>query len=115
MHHGWIKQLNNGLWLMRMYIENGRLIDIPLTVNQEFCQSFDDTYPLNLDHAIKMPYSLILPESMKKSFEHDLENLVLETGDGKPYSHYEKLSGACVGRNTCRLTYTDSENLNQNY
>src|SRR5215813_14051873 len=27
----------------------------------------------------------------------------------KPYSKLRMLSGACVGRDTCRLTYTDSE------
>ena len=31
--------------------------------------------------------------------------------DGRPYSTLRRHSGACVGRDTCRLAYTDSEKL----
>jgi len=46
---------------------------------------------------------------MKAAFEDDLKRFGFGQRHGKPYSTLRLLSGACVGRNTCRLTYTDSE------
>jgi sulfite reductase beta subunit-like hemoprotein len=46
---------------------------------------------------------------MKSVFEADLKKFGYGERHGKPYSTLRLLSGACVGRNTCRLTYTDSE------
>ena len=33
----------------------------------------------------------------------------IRSSSSHPYSKLRMLSGACVGRDTCRLTYTDSE------
>jgi sulfite reductase beta subunit-like hemoprotein len=52
-----------------------------------------------------------LPQNLKAAFEADLKKFGFGTRNGKPYSTLRLLSGACVGRNTCRLTYTDSENF----
>ncbi|HLD88228.1 MAG TPA: nitrite/sulfite reductase, partial [Candidatus Omnitrophota bacterium] len=50
-----------------------------------------------------------IPESSKKDFEADLAQFGFGKRNGKAYSTLRLLSGACVGRDTCRLTYTDSE------
>jgi sulfite reductase (NADPH) hemoprotein beta-component len=46
---------------------------------------------------------------MKTAFEADLAKFGYGKRNGKAYSQLRLLSGACVGRDTCRLTYTDSE------
>jgi sulfite reductase (NADPH) hemoprotein beta-component len=50
-----------------------------------------------------------IPEAIKNDFEKDLKSFGWGQRNGKPYSRLRLLSGACVGRDTCRLTYTDSE------
>ena len=50
-----------------------------------------------------------IPEGSKKDFEADLAKFGFGQRNGKPYSTLRLLSGACFGRDTCRLTYTDSE------
>jgi len=52
---------------------------------------------------------LNIPESAKNDFETDLKSYGYGVRNGSPYSQLRTLSGACVGRDTCRLTYTDSE------
>ena len=49
------------------------------------------------------------PDHSKAAFEADLQKFNFGLRNGKPYSMLRLLSGACVGRDTCRLTYTDSE------
>jgi len=69
MHHGWIKQPNNGLWAYGMYIENGRLIDNSLTVKlKSLCHHFDEHLPHEFMITPNQDALFInLPESMKKS------------------------------------------------
>jgi sulfite reductase (NADPH) hemoprotein beta-component len=50
-----------------------------------------------------------ITESAKKDFEADLAQYGFGKRNGKTYSSLRLHSGACVGRDTCRLTYTDSE------
>jgi sulfite reductase (NADPH) hemoprotein beta-component len=61
-----------------------------------------------------------IADELKKQFEEDMKTifgygLLRKSNNSKirppshPYSKLRMLSGACVGRDTCRLTYTDSE------
>ncbi|MDE2027873.1 MAG: nitrite/sulfite reductase [Candidatus Omnitrophica bacterium] len=111
MHHGWIKQPSNGLWAYGMYIENGRIIDgSPNGDLKSLCRHLMNTYPVKFMITPNQDALFIdLPENMKSAFEADLKKFEYGQRNGKPFSTLRLLSGACVGRNTCRLTYTDSE------
>lgn len=111
MHHGWIKQPKNGLWAYGMYIENGRVIENSLNGKlKSLCKHLMNTYPVEFMITPNQDALFInLPDNMKSSFEADLKKFGYGQRNGKPYSNLRLLSGACVGRNTCRLTYTDSE------
>jgi sulfite reductase beta subunit-like hemoprotein len=50
-----------------------------------------------------------IPEDLKEKFAQDMETFGYGLRNGKEYSTLRMLSGACVGRDTCRLAYTDSE------
>ena len=94
-----------------MYIENGRIIEnSPNGKLQSLCKHLMNTYPIEFMITPNQDALFInLPENMKAAFEADLKKFGYGERNGKPYSMLRKLSGACVGRNTCRLTYTDSE------
>ena len=111
LHHGWIKQPNNGLWAYGMYIENGRIIDnSPNGKLQSLCKHLMNTYPVDFLITPNQDALFInLPEDKKSAFETDLKKFGYGQRNGKAYSTLRLHSGACVGRNTCRLTYTDSE------
>jgi len=111
MHHGWIKQPSNGQWAYGMYIENGRLIDnSPNGKLKSLCKHLMNTYPVEFMITPNQDALFInLPEDMKSAFEADLKKFGFGQRNGKAYSTLRLLSGACVGRDTCRLTYTDSE------
>ena len=111
MHHGWIKQPKNGLWAYGMYIENGRIIETSVNGQlQSLCKHLMNTYPVEFMITPNQDALFInLTEELKSAFEADLAKFGYGKRNGKAYSTLRKLSGACVGRNTCRLTYTDSE------
>ena len=50
-----------------------------------------------------------IPAAAQKDFEADIAKFGFGQRNGKKYSTLRLHSGACVGRDTCRLTYTDSE------
>ena len=50
-----------------------------------------------------------LPPHCKEKFEANLKRLNYGTRLGQLFSALRLLSGACVGLDTCRLAYTDSE------
>ncbi len=111
LHFGWTKQPSNGLWAYGAYIETGRITDhSPNGKLKTMVREVMNKYPIEL---LITPNQDILftniPEAMKKDFESDLKKYGWGQRNGKPYSKLRMLSGACVGRDTCRLTYTDSE------
>jgi sulfite reductase (NADPH) hemoprotein beta-component len=110
MHHGWIKQ-PDGRWAFGMYVENGRIIDdSPNGKLKSLCRHLMNTYPVDFMITPNQDALFInLPAQMKTAFEADLKKFGYGERNGKAYSTFRLLSGACVGRNTCRLTYTDSE------
>ncbi len=111
MHHGWIKQPKNGLWAYGAFIENGRLSDkSPNGKLKTMCRDLMNKYPVEFLITPNQDALFInIPESSKADFEADLLKYGFGKRNNKAYSTLRKLSGACVGRDTCRLTYTDSE------
>ena len=111
MHHGWYKQPSNGLWTFGAFIENGRLIDnSPNGKLMAMCHFLMNKYPI--DFMITPNQDALfcnIPEASKNEFEADMKKYGFGLRNGKGYSMLRLLSGACVGRDTCRLTYTDSE------
>ncbi len=111
MHHGWIKQATNGLWAYGAFIENGRLNDIsPNGKLKSMCRHLMNKYPIEFIITPNQDALFTnIPESSKAEFEADMASFGFGKRNGKAYSKLRLLSGACVGRDTCRLTYTDSE------
>jgi sulfite reductase beta subunit-like hemoprotein len=110
MHHGWMEQRSNGLWSFGAFIENGRVIDGPNGRLRTMVRHLMDTYDVEL--LITPNQDLLftnIPEGDKGRFEAELEKFGYGSRNGRSYSKLRLLSGACVGRDTCRLTYTDSE------
>ncbi len=111
LHHGWFKQPSNGLWTFGMFVENGRISDYSQNGKlKTMVRELMNKYPIEF---LITPNQDILftniPLDAKKDFETDLQRLGYGKRSGKPFSKLRLLSGACVGRDTCRLTYTDSE------
>lgn len=110
MHHGWFKQ-PDGRWTFGAFIENGRLIDnSPNGKLKSMCRFLMNKYPIEFMITPNQDALFCnIPEASKAEFEADLAKFGYGQRNGKPYSQLRLLSGACVGRDTCRLTYTDSE------
>ncbi len=110
LHSAWIEQESNGLYTCGVYIENGRIIDGPDGKLKKMARYLMDNYPIIL---FTTPNQDLLfsnvPEEMRGRFEEDMKRFGYGSRNGKSYSTLRLLSGACVGRDTCRLTYTDSE------
>ncbi len=112
LHHGWIRQESNGLWAYGAFIENGRIIDGSNGRLKEMVRYLMDTYPIQLFTTPNQDLLFTnIPEEEKARFVADLGKFGYGRRNGMPYSRLRTLSGACVGRDTCRLTYTDSETL----
>lgn len=111
LHFGWHRQPSNGLWTYGAYIENGRLIDSgPNGRLKSMVREVMKKYPVQLMVTPNQDVLFInVPEQMKAEIETDLKKYGFGQRNGKPYSELRLRSGACVGRDTCRLTYTDSE------
>ncbi len=120
LHLGWIKQPDkDGFWCYGAFIENGRIIDG--SPNGDLKSMV--THLMNNYQGIELfttPNQHLLfsniSEELKEQFEKDMKKFgygfrKIDNGNGasRPYSKLRMLSGACVGRNTCRLAYTDSE------
>lgn len=112
MHQGWIHQETDGKWSYGAFIETGRIIDhVPGGDLKTMVRRLTELYPHVLLY-VTPDQDLIfanLDESEKKGFLADIESFGYGRRNGKPYTKLRLLSGACVGRDTCRLTYTDSE------
>ncbi|MDO8580604.1 MAG: nitrite/sulfite reductase, partial [Candidatus Omnitrophota bacterium] len=111
LHLGWTKQPSNGLWAYGAFIENGRITDYgPNGKLQTMMRDIMNQYPIEVLITPNQDALFVnIPEASKKDFEADLAKYGFGERNGKAYSTLRLLSGACVGRDTCRLTYTDSE------
>lgn len=110
LHHGWIVQPSNGQLSYGAFIENGRIVDGPNGRLKAMVRCVLHRYPLEL---MTTPNQDILftniPPDARSEFEPYLRSFGYGMRHGRPYSRLRLLSGACVGRDTCQLTYTDSE------
>ncbi|MCB1043148.1 MAG: nitrite/sulfite reductase [Acidobacteria bacterium] len=109
LHHGWMRhgeQLDFG-----MFVENGRLIDS--SPNGQLLRLVGQllaSFPVSV--SITANQDLVF-HGVPNQATRDFESLLVVHGYGQrygqPYSRLRLQSGACVGRDTCRLAYTDSE------
>lgn len=111
LHYGWHTQPNNGLLTYGAFIETGRVTDAsPNGKLKSMIRDLMNSYDLDL--MVTPNQDLLftnIPVNAKEEFENKMKSYGYGVRDGKPYSKLRTLSGACAGRDTCRLTYTDSE------
>lgn len=111
LHHGWTRQPSNGLWSFGAFIENGRLVDSsPNGRLKTMVRRVVEDFPVAL--MVTPNQDLVftdVPGDAREEFEAALRVHGFGTREGKPYSTLRRLSGACVGLDTCRLSYTESE------
>lgn len=111
LHHGWWRQPSNGLYSYGAFIENGRLLDSSQngrlkTMVREVVEKHQVNIQLTANQDIVFTD---IPEEARETFEEDLRSYGYGSRRGEAYSTLRLNSGACVGRTTCRLAYTDSE------
>jgi sulfite reductase (NADPH) hemoprotein beta-component len=106
LHHGWQTQPSNGLWAYGAFIENGRLSGPLKSMVSHLMKSFPIQVSITPNQDLLFSD---IPPGAREDFEGQMRGFGYGTRDGIPHSTLRKLSGACVGRDTCRLTYTDSE------
>ncbi|VAW12688.1 Sulfite reductase [NADPH] hemoprotein beta-component [hydrothermal vent metagenome] len=111
LHHGWINQSEEQFLSFGAFIENGRLTDkSPNGKLKSMVRELMNKYPVQL--MISANQDLIftdIPADKKDGFQKDLQSFDFGKRNGDEYSQLRLHSGACVGKDTCRLTYTDSE------
>lgn len=109
LHHGWLNHENDyGLWVengrLSDYSANGKLLSLTETLMNDFSVTLMIT--ANQDLVFK---------GIAANDKGRWERTLLAHGYGQrhlqPYSALRLRSGACVGKDTCRLAYTDSENF----
>ncbi len=113
LHHGWTYQESNGLWAFGLYLENGRITDgSPNGKIKTMIRSLMEKFPVEMYITSNQDALFVnIPEQLKGDFTAEIEKFRYGLRQGKPFSRLRLNSGACVGRDTCRLTYTDSEKL----
>ncbi len=111
LHFGWQEQPSNGLLAYGIFIENGRLADnSPNGRLKSMVRDIMNKYPVEFMITPNQDVLFTnIPKTSMKEFEAELKKYGHGTRNGKAYSNLRLHSGACVGRDTCRLTYTDSE------
>lgn len=116
LHHGWLPQPSNGKLARGVYIENGRLRNGGTTGQaaeqlKSMVRHLMDSYDTEV--MVTPNQDLVftnLDAAAKESFDADLARFGYGQRNGKTgYSSLRVLSGACVGLDTCRLSYTESE------
>lgn len=111
LHFGWHEQPSNGLLAYGVFIENGRLADnSPNGRLKSMVRDCLNKYPVEFMITPNQDVLFTnIPKNSMKDFEAAVKNYGYGARNGKAYSALRLHSGACVGRDTCRLTYTDSE------
>ena len=118
LHLGWTKQPDSeSLWCYGAFIENGRIIDGNINGDlKSMVAHLMNNYPGIELFTTPNQHLLFsnIEEGLKGQFEKEMRmfGYGIRKSDEKSARQYSKLrilSGACVGRDTCRLTYTDSE------
>jgi sulfite reductase beta subunit-like hemoprotein len=112
LHQGWNRQEADGKWCYGAYIQTGRIIDGGADGNlMSMVKSLTESHPRVLLFVTPNQDLLFggLEESEKEGFVSEMRRFGYGKRNGRPFTTLRLLSGACVGRDTCRLTYTDSE------
>jgi len=117
LHYGWWQQKvgkssdSSDLWTFGAFVENGRIHNsdsngrLKSAIPELLARyNAELTFTANQD----ILFNNIRTED-KENFSRDLESFGYGKRNGKDYSALRLHSGACVGRDTCRLAYTDSE------
>jgi sulfite reductase beta subunit-like hemoprotein len=110
-HCGWTQFPDSDQFAYGLFIENGRIQDGSpngdiKTMMRELIRKYNPEVLLSPNQNMLL---CNLPRHCRGEFEADLKRLNYGTRSGKPFSSLRLLSGACVGLDTCRLAYTDSE------
>lgn len=113
LHHGWWQQPCKSFYSYGVYIENGRISDdSPNGRLKSMIRTLMNDFNLELSTTPNQDIVFSnIPSADKSRFEATLKRFGYGQRHNKPYSILRKLSGACVGLNTCRIAYTDAENL----
>ncbi len=111
LHHGWFQQPANGLYTFGAYIENGRLQDDSAngklkSMVRETMEKYDIELSLTPNQDILFSN---ITDDVKSEFKDHLKTYGYGQRNGKEYSALRLRSGACVGLDSCRLSYTESE------
>ncbi len=113
MHHGWQDLPTTGKRAYGAYIENGRLMDGDNGRLKAMVRHLMDTYAGC--ELLLTPNQDLLFCNLEPGVEAEFEAAMAQFGygqrRGKAYSTLRVLSGACVGLDTCRLAYTESEGM----
>jgi sulfite reductase (NADPH) hemoprotein beta-component len=111
LHLGWHIQPDNGLFAFGMFIENGRIKDG--TDNGDIKTMVRELVNKYRTSLVMTPNQHLLftniPAERKSEFEKDLVRMAYGNRHGHPHSKLRLHSSACVGLDTCRLSYTESE------
>lgn len=110
-HLGWVPLPQNGQLSYGLFIENGRIQDGSpngniKTMMRALVQKYNPEIMLTPNQSLLL---CNLSPQCKEEFEADLKRLNYGSRTGRPFSAMRLLSCACVGLDTCRLAYTDSE------
>ncbi|CAM2067419.1 Nitrite and sulphite reductase 4Fe-4S domain-containing protein [Sulfidibacter corallicola] len=115
LHHGWTREpARDGAeptYAFGAFIENGRLIDNSpngrlKTMVREVAARFRTRLYITPNQDLVFGG---IPAAQREEFEQALASYGFGKRHGKTYSVLRKQSGSCVGRDTCRLAYTESE------
>ncbi len=111
LHHGWNYQASNRQWAYGLYLENGRVANDHRNGKlKTMVRSLMDKFPVELYITPNQDALFTnIPENQKSEFEAEIAKFNYGTFEGKPFSRLRLNSGACVGLDTCRLSYTESE------
>jgi len=110
LHHGWMVQPSDGRLCYGAFIENGRIIDGPNGRLKAMVRCVMQKFPVQLMTTPNQDILFTnLPPEARSEFEAYVKSFRYGMRHGRPYSRLRLLSGACVGRDTCQLTYTDAE------
>ncbi len=113
LHHGWLEHPENGTVNYGVFVENGRLTDdSPNGRSKSLVRFVMDKYPVELRFTPNQDLIFTgLPVDAKEAFTADLQQHGYGLRNGSSYSPLRLRSGACVGLDTCRLAYTESEKI----
>lgn len=109
LHHGWHRR--GGSWSFGAFIENGRITDAsPNGRLKSLVRALTEEFqcPVMVSPNQDLVFTDIADEARGR-FEARLADFGYGLRGGRPYSALRLGSGSCVGKDTCRVAYTDSE------